>query len=308
MPLQIVRNDITKMKVDAIVNAANSSLLGGGGVDGCIHRAAGPELLVECEKLNGCKTGSAKITKGYKLPCKYVIHAVGPRWYGGQYGEHDKLVSCYQTSLALAKEHGCESVAFPLISSGIFGYPKDEALKVAIDTISSFLLENVSEVIHDRVNIRDIKPMTDREYCVRGCTALLDAIGGAIHHIGNVHKYAREEDVPAHTLFVITTDGMENASRRYDSARVKQMIEHEKSKYGWEFLFLGANIDAVETAKHFGISEDRAVNYHSDSVGTRLNYEVVSCAITSMRSGAPMSADWKAPIEADYKTRKGEKD
>ena len=143
---------------------------------------------------------------------------------------------------------------------------------------------------------------------MRGCTALLDAIGGAIHHIGNVHKYAREEDVPAHTLFVITTDGMENASRRYDSARVKQMIEHEKSKYGWEFLFLGANIDAVETAKHFGISEDRAVNYHSDSVGTRLNYEVVSCAITSMRSGAPMSADWKAPIEADYKTREGEKD
>ena len=173
--------------------------------------------------------------------------------------------------------------------------------------VSTILFDNVSEVIHDRVNIRDIKPMTDSEYCVRGCTALLDAIGGAIHHIGNVHKYAREEDVPAHTLFVITTDGMENASRRYDSARVKQMIEHEKSKYGWEFLFLGANIDAVETAKHFGISEDRAVNYHSDSVGTRLNYEVVSCAITSMRSGAPMSADWKAPIEADYKTRKGEK-
>ena len=139
-------------------------------------------------------------------------------------------------------------------------------------------------------------------------TILFDNVSEVIHHIGNVHKYAREEDVPAHTLFVITTDGMENASRLYDSARVKQMIEHEKSKYGWEFLFLGANIDAVETAKHFGISEDRAVNYHSDSVGTRLNYEVVSCAITSMRSGAPMSADWKAPIEADYKTRKGEKD
>ena len=156
--------------------------------------------------------------------------------------------------------------------------------------VSTILFDNVSEVIYDRVNIRDIKPMTDSEYCVRGCTALLDAIGGAIHHIGNVHKYAREEDVPAHTLFVITTDGMENASRLYDSARVKQM-----------------NIDAVETAKHFGISEDRAVNYHSDSVGTRLNYEVVSCAITSMRSGVPMSADWKAPIEADYKTRKGEK-
>ena len=169
--------------------------------------------------------------------------------------------------------------------------------------ISTVLFDNDSEVLHDRVKLSDIRPMTDKDYTVRGCTALIDAIGGAIHHIGNIHKYARPEDVPAHTMFIITTDGMENASKKYTSERVKGMIERQKERYGWEFLFIGANIDAVETATRYGIDKNRAVNYNADKEGTRVLYESVSDAVCKLRSCAPLTDNWSADIDADYKKR-----
>ena len=169
--------------------------------------------------------------------------------------------------------------------------------------VSTVLFDHESEVIHDRVNIQRIEPMTRQQYYVRGCTALLDAVGGAIHHIGNVHKYAREEDRPEKTLFVITTDGMENASRKYTYDQLKTMIERQKEKFGWEFIFLGANIDAAKEAARFGISEDRAANYHADSKGTAVVYEAVSEAVCSVRASKPMSADWKRKVDADYRKR-----
>ena len=170
--------------------------------------------------------------------------------------------------------------------------------------VSTVLFDNESVVLHDRVLLADVPRMTADDYTVRGCTALIDALGDAIHHIGNIHKYARREDVPAHTLFVITTDGMENASNRYTSDKVKRMIERQKERYGWEFLFIGANIDAVETAARYGIHRDRAVNYHADGKGTRVVYEAVSAAVGAVRSCAPLTETWSADIDADYRGRK----
>ena len=170
--------------------------------------------------------------------------------------------------------------------------------------VSTVLFNGESTVLYDRVKIGEIPAMTEKDYEPYGCTALIDAIGGAIHHIGNVHKYARDEDVPEHTIFFITTDGMENASRIYSSDKVKKMIERQKEKHGWEFIFIGANIDAVETASHFGISEDRVSNYRSDSQGTALLYDTMDCVVSEVRRGRKLSKCWNKAMEEDNKNRK----
>ena len=168
--------------------------------------------------------------------------------------------------------------------------------------VTTILFDNVAETIHDRVPIKDVAPITEKEYYVRGCTALLDAVGGAVDHIRNIHKYAREEDRPEKTIFVIITDGMENASRRYDYSEVKKLIEQQKESAKWEFLFLGANIDAIEVAGRFGIKEDRAVKYKSDKAGTSLNFQVLAKTVSQMRSNAEVGAAWKEDIE-DYESK-----
>lgn len=177
---------------------------------------------------------------------------------------------------------------------------KNEAGRAYVTTV---LFADDYRIVHDRIRIDAVHPMTNREYSAGGCTALIDAIGKTIRHIAQIHKYSRKEDVPANTVFVIITDGMENASREYTSDEVKRMVEHEKEKYGWEFIFLGANINAVETARHFGINRDRAVNYNCDAQGTALNYEVISDAVASVRMCAPLAADWSERIDKDFISR-----
>ena len=184
--------------------------------------------------------------------------------------------------------------------NAMIGKQKEEDGEAVVSTV---LFDNHTDVIHDRLALEAVPQLTRKEYYVRGCTALLDAVGGAIHHIGNVHKYAREEDRPEKTLFVITTDGMENASRRYSYERVKEMITRQKEKYGWEFLFLGANIDAAREAARFGITEDRAANYNADRVGTAVVYEAVSETVRNFRASRPMGEEWKRNIDEDYRRR-----
>lgn len=169
--------------------------------------------------------------------------------------------------------------------------------------VSTVLFDDRIEVVHDRVELHSVNKMTEDDYFVRGCTALIDAIGSSIRHIANIHKYARPEDVPQNTMFVITTDGMENASHQFSSDEVKRMIKKEKEKYGWEFIFIGANIDAVETAKQFGIGSDRAVNYHADSKGTEVLYNTVSQVVSNVRMCAPMQTNWSDNINKDFKSR-----
>ena len=201
---------------------------------------------------------------------------------------------------------GLESDTIGGFNSMIAKQQKEEGEAI----VSTVLFDDETDVIHDRVAIGEVRKLTEEDYYVRGCTALLDAVGGAIHHIGNVHKYAREEDRPAKTLFVITTDGLENASRHYSFTDVKKLIKRQQEQYNWEFLFLGANIDAIEVAGNMGISRDRAANYNCDEVGTALNYQVLEAAVTRVRKckAADMAMTfaggaWKADIDRDYEMR-----
>lgn len=169
--------------------------------------------------------------------------------------------------------------------------------------VSTILFDDTSDVLHDRLALSDVPRMTEGDYTVRGCTALIDAIGAAIDHIANIHKYARPEDVPEHTMFVITTDGQENASHRYSAQQIRKMIEQRKEKYGWEFLFIGANIDAVETASRYGIGKDRAVNYNADAKGTHILYDTVAKAVGNVRARSPLGKNWCDEINDDFEKR-----
>lgn len=299
MPLQIVRNDITKMKCDAIVNAANSTLLGGGGVDGAIHKAAGKGLLFECMKLGGCKTGEAKITGGYNLPCKYIIHTVGPVWKGGHSGEEKLLRSCYSESLLLAKKNDCESVAFPLISAGVYGYPKDKALQVAIDEISSFLFENdmtVYIVVFDQKSfnisqklVSDIREYIDERY---------------------VEKYASMESIRltmmppmavSNTASKESLDGLDNALKQIDESFSQMLLRKidEKGMTDSE-CYKKANVDRKLFSKirsdiHYKTSKNTAIAF---AIALELDLDETKELL--MKAGFALSHSNKFDIIIEY--------
>lgn len=299
MPLQIVRNDITKMKCDAIVNAANSTLLGGGGVDGAIHKAAGKGLLFECMKLGGCKTGEAKITGGYNLPCKYIIHTVGPVWKGGHLGEEKLLRSCYRESLLLAKKNDCESVAFPLISAGVYGYPKDKALQVAVDEISSFLFENdmtVYIVVFDQKSfnisqklVSDIREYIDERYVEKH--AAMESIRLTMMPPMAVSDTASKESL----------DGLDDALKQIDESFSQMLLRKidEKGMTDSE-CYKKANVDRKLFSKirsdiHYKTSKNTAIAF---AIALELDFDETKELL--MKAGFALSHSNKFDIIIEY--------
>ena len=303
MPLEIVRNDITRMDVDAIVNAANETLLGGGGVDGAIHRAAGPELLAECRTLGGCPTGQAKITRGYRLPSRYVIHTVGPVWHGGKRGEEQLLTACYRNSLELAKRHGCESVAFPLISSGVYGYPKDEALKVATDTIRDFLMENdmlVYIVVFDRASFHisgklyaRVAQYIDDNY--------VDVHGDSASLRNRRMRQAQFMDMNCICEAPCVPDSLENALQTLDES-FSQMVLRKIDEAGIKdsVCYKRANLDRKLFSK---IRND--VNYHPTkrtalALAVALELDISETAELLQKAGLALSHSYKFDVIIEY--------
>lgn len=299
MPLQIVRNDITKMECDAIVNAANSTLLGGGGVDGAIHKAAGKGLLFECMKLGGCKTGEAKITGGYNLPCKYIIHTVGPVWKGGHFGEEKLLRSCYRESLLLAKKNDCESVAFPLISAGVYGYPKDKALQVAVDEISSFLFENdmtVYIVVFDQKSfnisqklVSDIREYIDEHYVEKH--AAMESIRLTMMPPMAVSDTASKESL----------DSLDNALKQIDESFSQMLLRKidEKGMTDSE-CYKKANVDRKLFSKirsdiHYKTSKNTAIAF---AIALELDLDETKELL--MKAGFALSHSNKFDIIIEY--------
>ena len=303
MPLEIVRNDITRMEVDAIVNAANETLLGGGGVDGAIHRAAGPELLAECRTLGGCPTGEARITRGYRLPCRWVIHTVGPIWHGGKHGEEQLLVSCYRNSLELAKQNNCESVAFPLISSGAYGYPKDAALKVATDTIRDFLMENnmlVYIVVFDRSSFHisgklyaRVAQYIDDNY--------VDAHGDSASLRNRRMRQAQFMDMNCICEAPCVPDSLENALQTLDES-FSQMVLRKIDEAGIKdsVCYKRANLDRKLFSK---IRND--VNYHPTkrtalALAVALELDISETAELLQKAGLALSHSYKFDVIIEY--------